>query len=167
MLKIIRMPNQLNIDQLIQVYSESIGDRMRDLHRDYSTNERRLLAESEFNTFWKCEFFKEEGALCAVWIEEDRYISVLRLQAYADGLLLTGMETAPEYRNKGAAKNLLCSVKEYLKKSGNVNIYSHISKRNLPSIHVHYFCGFTRLREGATFLDGSVSWSYDTYILKI
>ena len=167
MLKIISSAARLDMEQLLSVYRESVDINAMNLGHRFSDNERYLMAEVEFRSFWWDDFFKEDGAICALWIENARYVSALRLQRFNDGLLLTGLETATAFRNSGYAKKLLCAVIDYLKTSYEGNVYSHISVKNAPSIHLHQSCGFSRMRKAAVLLDGSVSWEYDTYVLKI
>lgn len=167
MLRIITLPAQLNLEQLTHVYSQSIQARVRELNQYLSDYECTIMAEEEFRSFWRDVFFREAGSICAVLEENGKYVSALRLQNYRDGLLLSGLETEPANRNRGMAGKLMVEIRKYLEDAGCTKVYSHIKKDNLPSRKVHISCGFELLREGAVLLDGSASWSYDTYILKI
>ena len=99
-------------------------------------------------------FFKTEGAYYLIWEEAGRYVSALRLEPYRDGLLLEALETAPEQRRKGYAAKLMSAAQEFV---GDTKLYSHVHKRNIPSLNVHDFCGFHRILEYAVYTDGSVN----------
>ena len=156
-------PTCLNLSQLEQVYRQSIqGDEGVDF--DHNRFGQDL---QDFEQYWRHEFFSVAGATCAVLEQNGNYISVLRLEPYRNGLLITGLETAPEHRNKGMATTLLRDVIQHFRTSGGVRLYSHIHRRNKPSVCVHKSCGFYLLTDHAVFLDGSVSQKYDTYALDI
>ena len=90
------------------------------------------------------------------WAElsEGKYICALRLEPYCDGLLLEALETAPAYRRRGYAEKLiLAAIAHFAGKK----LYSHVSKRNVPSLCVHEKCGFRRILEYAVYIDGSVN----------
>lgn len=110
------------------------------------------------------EFFRVRGALCCLWMVDGIYVSLLRLEPWRDGLLLTGLETLPEKRNCGYAGDLLTAVQAYLKAQGAVRLYSHIDKRNGVSIHVHEKCGFCKIADTATLLDGTITARMGTYL---
>ena len=99
-------------------------------------------------------FFRTPNAVYAIWEEDGKYISALRLEPYREGLLLEALETAPIYRRQGFAEKLMLSV---LDKFSDTKIYSHVSKRNLPSLRIHEKCGFRRILEYAAYIDGSVN----------
>ena len=99
-------------------------------------------------------FFPTDGVVYAIWEAEGRYVSALRLEPYRDGLLLEALETAPDQRRKGYGRRLILSV---LEQFPGVKIYSHVHKRNLPSLAIHEKCGFRRISEQAVYIDGSVN----------
>ena len=45
-------------------------------------------------------------------------------------------------------------------------VYSHISRDNAPSIAAHTACGFRKILEHATYLDGPVHLDADTYVYE-
>jgi GNAT superfamily N-acetyltransferase len=108
------------------------------------------------------DFFGEKDAFCAVWVVDGKYCSALRIQKYLDGVLLTGLETAPDERQKGYGYSLVQEVICVLKKRGYDKLYSHVDKKNLPSQRLHRKCGFFVLRDSARLLDGTVTWKMDT-----
>lgn len=109
------------------------------------------------------ELFYDLKGFCAVWSAEGRCKAALRLIPYRDGYLLTGLETAPDAREQGYAKLLLEASCLYLRDIGCKALYSHVDKRNLPSLRVHVACVFERVLEHAVFLDGSVVNSHCTF----
>jgi len=91
----------------------------------------------------------------------------VRFEPYRDGLLLEALETAPDERNKGYAKQLLSDGLAYLRKRGSMTVYSHIHKKNKASVSVHTACGFRPISNCAVFIDGSVSGEYLTYCANV
>ena len=111
-------------------------------------------------------FFQNSGVLCCLWMEQDDCVSVLRLEPWGDGLLLTGLETHPGKRDRGYATALLRAVGEYLGRQGTIRLYSHIEHRNKPSIRTHEKCGFRQISDTARLLDGTVTARMGTYLLE-
>ena len=83
---------QLNTEQLIAVYDESIREN----------SERFLISkwqgEDAFLSYLEEDFFRQKSAFYAIWLVENSYQSALRLEPYRDGLLLEALETAPNAR---------------------------------------------------------------------
>ena len=138
MLYMARSLGELNFSQLMEVYIEG--------------TQGLLQAEQDFYQYLREVFFATPDDVYAIWQENGRYVSALRLEPYKDGLLLAALETAPEHRRKGYAEALIRSI---LPDSGKV--YSHVHKRNRPSLRLHEKCGFRRISETAAYLDGSVN----------
>lgn len=107
--------------------------------------------DSDFYTYLKDCFFGEYKGIYAIWEEKGRYVSALRLEPYKDGFLISGLETALEYRRRGCARHLLEGVLSQV--SGKV--YSHVMKNNIASLSLHQQCGFEKLSDSARYLDGS------------
>ncbi len=153
MLKIIKSMEELNIAQLLAVYAQSTGQ-----------NQRR---EDEFLSYMREDFFRQKGAFYAVWIEDDAYKSALRLEPYGDGLLLQGVETAPDDRRKGYAESLLYHVLEYLRQGGHIFVYSHVEKRNKASLGLHSKCGFRVIKDSANYIDGTITQNSCTMQIEL
>lgn len=155
MLLYFESPEQLDLTQLLCVYRESLesGDL--------------FSSTQEFYDYWSCGFFSQTGVSCAVWEEDGVYISAMCLEPYRDGLLVTALETRPEERGRGMAGKLISAVLQRLKSDDDLKIYSHIQRRNIPSLRLHKSCGFSFCSDHAVFLDGSISRNYDTYLLKV
>ena len=143
---------KLDFSALMSVYEEGNRENGALLHPQLPEGQQLLWAEQSFYQYLSEVFFLTAGAVYAVWVENGSYVSALRLEPYEDGLLLEALETAPAYRRKGYAEKLLRAVQaEFPQK-----IYSHVSKRNTPSLAVHKKCGFRQVLDYAKYIDGSV-----------
>lgn len=161
MLILINKLYDLRFSELMEVYEEGNLENGQELWPDEPEGQQILLAEQEFHQYLRECFFATEGALYAIWAVDGRYVSALRLEPYQDGLLLEALETAPNQRRKGYAKELIRAVRNTFP---GTRIYSHIHKRNIPSIRTHEACGFRRILHYAVYADGSVLRSSDTYL---
>ena len=83
------------------------------------------------------EFLHTDDARIAVWTLEGTYKTALRLEKYADGFLLSGLETAQDARRKGYAYSLLHAVIQECKNLKQCKLYSHVRKSNRASIQLH------------------------------
>ena len=144
---------QLDFSKLMEVYQESNQENGALLCPDASENLQILQAEQAFYQYLSESFFRTAGAVYAIWEEDGIYISALRLEPYEDGLLLEALETAPAYRKKGYAARLIHAVQEVYSEK----IYSHVSKRNGPSLRTHEKCSFRIIADCAKYIDGSVA----------
>lgn len=156
MLYIARQLRQLSFEQLMEVYREGNLENGRILAPFDSQARQLQLAEQDFYSYLAETFFPVRGAMYAVWEVEGKYVSALRLEPYRDGLLLEALETAPGEREKGYAAALVQAVQRMLAEQSVRRIYSHVSKKNLPSLRTHKRCGFRILSDTAAYLDGSV-----------
>ena len=154
MLVLIKSMKELNFGQLMSVYEEGNLENGREFYPGLSQNQQILRAEQDFYQYLRECFFKTDGALYAVWVEKGKYVSALRLEPYRDGLLLEALETAPEYRQKGYAKQLIAAV---LALPVVDKVYSHVHKKNTASMRTHESCGFRKVLDYAANIDGSVS----------
>jgi len=144
----------LSFSSLMKVYEEGNRENGTEFWPDLDESQQLLQAEQEFYQYLKQVFFPTEGAVYCIWQAEGSYVSALRLEPYRDGLLLEALETAPEHRRKGYAAKLIYAVQEAY---SNEKIYSHVHKRNMPSLKVHEKCRFRRVSEEAVYADGSVT----------
>ena len=159
MLKLARNMSQVPFSQLKKVYEQSIKLSAR---RDYPGMDDGLLqAEMDLYDYFRGVFFKTPGAYLCMWEEEGSVVSVLRLEPYRDGLLVTGLETAPNHRGRGYASALLSASCAMLQPG--MPVYAHIHRSNLASAAVHKKCGFEIIANYSKLLDGSVSSFYDTF----
>lgn len=120
-----------------------------------------LRAEQDLYAYLQEDLFP--NGMCCIWEENGRYVSALRLQPWKDGWLLDGLQTHRDQRRKGYAKALVLAS---LEKANVEKVYVHIQRQNAPSIALHTACGFLKLWNYATYLDGSVYHSADTYLYE-
>jgi len=156
MLKIFHNFCDLRFSSLVELYSDSF----------INDGQRSMAAEQEFYFYLKDAFFSDKNAFYAVWEEDGRYVSALRMEPYRDGLLLEALQSAPEMRNKGLATKLLMQTLNYVACMGVKPVYSHIDKANYASMRVHEKCGFRKISESARFIDGSFSQKAYTYLFE-
>ena len=152
MLYIARSMRELNFAALMEVYIEGNRENAAENYPDLPEGQGLLQAEQSFYQYLREDFFRVPGAYYAIWQEAGRYVSALRLEPYRDGLLLEALETAPEQRRKGYAEVLIRAALP-----GQGKVYSHVHKRNIPSLRIHEKCGFRRISEQAVYIDGSVN----------
>lgn len=154
MLIIARKLNELSFGKLMEVYREGNLENGQERWPDEPEARQIALAEQDFYNYLQQVFFKTDGARYLIWEERGKYISVLRLEPYRDGLLLAALETLPEMRNRGYGTKLVLAA---LTQTGNAKIYSHVSKKNSASLRTHEKSGFKRILEYAVYADGSVN----------
>lgn len=163
MLKIATSIGALDLGQLCHVYQQSSEEKGAQEYPDFDRGLQILKAEQDFYEYLQC-FFKEPNAFYAVWLADCHYVSALRIEPYKDGVLLEGLETAPNARRRGYAQALIQETFSYLADRGNITVYSHVQKGNAASMAVHRAVGFEICADHAVFVDGSVF--QDAYTLR-
>ncbi len=153
MLMAARKLSELNFGSLMEVYSEGNLENGADRWPEEPAPRQLQLAEEGFRDYLRDDFFRIPGAVYYVWQVEGAYVSALRLEPYKDGVLLEALETRPGDRRRGYAGALIRCVQAVTPGK----IYSHVHKKNLPSLAVHEKCGFRRISEVAAYVDGSVN----------
>ena len=153
---------ELRFGDLMEVYEDSNREKAGDWP-NLPPMFALQLAEQDHREYLQDVFFRTPGAVLALWEENGTYVSALRLEPYKDGLLLNALETAPIHRKKGYAARLIRAVQENM---GNVKIYSHVNKRNVPSLKTHEVCGFRVISDCAVFLSGSVDYRSCTLLYE-
>lgn len=151
---------EVSFGSLMEVYAEGNAENGAERWPDEPSARQIALAEDDFYQYLAQVFFPTPGAFYAVWQINRKYVSALRLEPYQDGLLLEALETAPDARRRGYAATLIRAVQET---AGDTKIYSHVSRRNLPSQRTHLACGFARVLPYAVCADGSVLPHMDTF----
>lgn len=101
------------------------------------------------------------GGYAVMQVGED-YASAVRFEPYADGFLISCLQTAGDFRRQGYAENLIRRMREELSKP----LYSHVDKRNHASMQLHNKCGFRLLSDTARLLDGTVTSRFVTLFLE-
>lgn len=157
MLQLILKRKDIDFIKLLDVYQDNTEKS--------GSWEAQFRAENRFREDLD-NFFVTKDAFYALWVLEGCYVAALRAEPYKDGYLIAGLQTAAHARGKGYATNLLNEVVSYLKREGNFPVYSHVDKRNQPSLAVHKKCGFQVLYDYGVYLDGSVFLTSYTLVLK-
>lgn len=167
MLKIVKSIYELNTEQFLAVYDESLRKSEQELYREYSAVQQLKLGEDDLVAYLRDDFFRQRDAFCAFWIVDGVYTSGLRVEPYRDGVLLHALETAPAARKMGYAFSLVSAVSGYLRQEKCIAVYSHIHKRNLPSLRLHKKCGFHQVSDTAVYIDGTVTQNSCTMMLQL
>ena len=153
MLHLAKKYSELDFSRLMEVYEEGNRENGADLYPQLSEYQQVMRAEQDFSDYLREDFFKAEGAYYAIWEEGGTYRSALRLEPFQDGMLLEALETRPDCRGKGYATMLMMAVLSMETRK----IYSHVSRKNIPSLRTHEKCGFRKILDHAVYIDGSVS----------
>ena len=156
MLKIVSSLSELHFGKLMCVYEESNRENAVERYGGLDRNLAILNTEQDFYQYLNEIFFSTKGAVYAIWEEEGRYVSALRLEPYMDGFLLEALETAPDCRRRGHSSALIRSVCSWIGDQGCSKIYSHVSKENVASLKVHVACGFRIVQDYAEYIDGTL-----------
>ncbi len=166
MLRIIDSPRDISYNDLMYVYAQSIQKDACQYDRHASSNMAILEAEQDLYRYIK-DLLNEKDTFLAMWCSGGRCEVILRCEPYRDGVLIAGLETAPESRGKGYAKQLLKETVAYLKTRSVGKLYSHIGKHNEPSKAVHRFCGFEKISDHSFYIDGTVDTNCHTYFCEL
>lgn len=157
MLEIAYHLRDLHFSSLMDVYFEGNEEHAAREYPYLDANEGRLCAERDFYQYLQECFFAADDAVYAMWKVNGKIVSALRLEPYQDGWLLEALETAPQYRRKGFAEDLVRAVLEWCEQNGRLPVYSHIDRKNTASLRTHEKCGFVCVLDHAVEIDGSVS----------
>ena len=164
---IIHTLTELSFSKLMEVYLEGNLENGAASYPHLSSAEQLLSAEQDFYQYLKQVFFKQQNSFYSVWNERGKYCSALRVEPYLDGYLVCAVETAPELRNQGFATKLVEGVISYLSERSGGMLYSHVSKKNTPSLRLHEKCGFQTVMDHARYTDGSVLPNLYTLAVKL
>lgn len=157
MLVIARTLEELDFAQLMKIYIEGNQEHGEEFWPEKTPEEQIRLSELDFLSYLRDSFFAKQGTVYMIWQVDNRYVSALRLEPNRDGLLLEALETLPEERRKGYAISLIAAVQEWLRDSGKSKLYSHVSKKNVPSLKTHMHCGFEVYLDYAVYSDGRLN----------
>ena len=161
MLRIISRVSESDISALKTVYLQSIMRLGDDFYYRFPAAERMYLAEERFVDDLRDFFIATRGKLFLLCVDE-KPVSALRAEPYLDGSLFSYLETTPEMRGRGYARMLISSVIAYLQSRGVYHFYSHVHKKNAPSLAAHRATGFRISADHAKLLDGTVTQNYYT-----
>ena len=163
MLRIARKLSELSFSELMRIYIEGNQENGKELYPDDTEGIQLRKVEEAFYQYLTSVFFHQKESCYMIWVANGRYQAALRLEPYQDGYLLSALETAPETRRKGYATNLIKETLTYLSSSESGVLYSHVSKRNAPSLAIHRKCGFQVIKDYAVYSDGSVLHNHLTF----
>ncbi len=164
MLFIAKSLKELDFRRLMAVYIDGNRENAREQYSHLPPEQGIAEAEQDFYAFLHRGFFRTPGAFYAIWLEEDNYVSALRMEPYRDGWLIEAVETAPDARRRGFGTWLLRSALAYL---GSGRVYAHIGRGNEPSRRLHEGCGFRKISDLAVYIDGSVNSHCGTYLREL
>lgn len=150
----------------MDTYRESNQEQGARIAPDAHEEKQLRLAEQIFYSYLRDVFFPDPQTCYAVWIEDGIYVSALRMEPYRDGLLIEALETAPEYRRRGYAAKLIAAVQDWLAQRGDIKLYSHVNRDNIPSLKTHCRCGFQKCADYAAYIDGSIDRKAYTFLYE-
>lgn len=162
MLRIFRRASELDFVKLKAVYRQTNALSAKKLYPREEPSLARFWAEDAFEQYIREGFFPTSGAYYAVWEEDDRYLSALRMELYRDGYLLSSLETDSDHRREGYGEKLVRAVTLEVEKP----VYAHVYKNNAASMALHQKCGFQMISDCAALLDGTVTQRACTMCLK-
>lgn len=131
MLLIAKSLDELRFEELAALYRydlevEGFEDGMCELDDDWFLEKR-----SQFRIYLSARFFSKPDCrpgirpFYAIWEEEGRYVSAVRVNVYEQGLQLEALQTGEAWRRQGYATALVNAVLEYLAQRGSFPIYAH------------------------------------------
>ena len=154
MLVIAKSLRELDFRALMDIYEEGNLENGRDRWPGLPVSQQQLQAEQDFYSYLMDTYFTAPGAFYALWQQNGRPVSAVRVEPYRDGWLLEGLETMPDQRGNGYATELVRAVIQHL---GSGRLYSHVSRNNGASLAVHRKCGFEKILDHAVYIDGSAN----------
>ncbi|OUN99055.1 hypothetical protein B5F98_03220 [Pseudoflavonifractor sp. An44] len=135
MLKRVTQVEPETVRRLVDLYRESMDQLARHF-------ESPQAMEQAYEEFLK-EFVTHHRQMVLVEEVDGVWVSALRCVESAPGVwFLEALETAPQARGKGWAKQLIKHTQELLTGQGAGELFSLVSPRNAPSIATHVARGF-------------------------
>lgn len=124
---------------VVQGQMELYRESMAQLARHF---ESPLAMERAYEDFLK-EFVTHSDRMVLVEEIDGAWVSGLRCVESAPGVwYLEALETAPQARGQGRAKQLLLHTQQLLTQQGAQELFSLIDPENTASIATHVACGF-------------------------
>lgn len=155
MLIIANSLDALDFEALMAVYIEANLENGAYFFPEEPPERQLELARQEFGRYLEDAFFKRPNARYYIWEAEGTYVSALRLEPQGDGFLMEALETRPDRRRKGYARELIQNALHMLPPG--TRVYSHVSKRNRGSLAVHDVCGFQKILDHCVDSDGEIN----------
>lgn len=156
---------QLDFYGLMDVYIEGNRENAEYFYGGEAPERVLQLATIDALAYLREDFFKKPGARYYIWQEAGEYTSALRVECFEDGLLLEALETRPDLRRMGYGRKLMTAVLAQLPKG--THVYSHVAKRNTPSLAIHSACGFLRYLDYSVESDGTISNDHVTFKVTV
>ena len=163
MISVAEQVDKLEYSKLCDIYRDDLEKNRKKFYSAIAEAEGIEYAKQDYYLYLKNVFFRQYRGKMFIYQNDNRYVSVVCLELFEDGMLLNSLVTVSEERRKGYAFRLLSYALDYCKSRP---IYAHIYYKNIASQRLHEKLGFTLLRESAHMLDGSVRSDHFTYILK-
>ena len=145
---------KLDFAALMEIYIEGNVENGEYFWPEETPERQLVLAVEKFRSYLVDGFYGTKCGTYWIWEEDGRYISALRLEQHPDGLLMEALETRPDCRRMGYAKKLISAMLKQLPEG--TRVYSHVHKKNGPSLETHRSCGFTKALDYSICSDGSV-----------
>lgn len=124
---------------VVQGQMELYRESMAQLARRFESPQAMEQAYGEFLK----EFVTHPNQMVLVEEVDGVWVSGLRCVECAPGVwFLEALETAPQARGKGWAKQLITHTQQQLTQLGAHELFSLIDPENTPSIATHVACGF-------------------------
>lgn len=135
MLKRVTQVEPWTASGLVALYRESMDQLARNF-------ESPQAMEQAYEEFLK-DFVAHDRQMVLVEEAEGAWVSGLRCVECAPGVwYLEALETAPQARGKGWARQLMEHTQQLLTGEGAKELFSLIDPENTPSIATHVGCGF-------------------------
>lgn len=163
MLEIISSLDKLPFRELMSVYEESNQENGVERYPKLPANLQLMEAEQDFYAYLKT-FFRQRDSFYVLWRRDEVLVSALRIEPYQDGWLLAALETRPDRRKCGFAKEMINELLSYMEMTHRLPVYSHIGRRNFASQKVHISCGFQEILPYSVYADGRVNDHCTTFI---
>ena len=135
--------NSVDKRNFLDIYGETSAANSVKFFPDLNEADALREYEKGYTNYMENDFFSE-GKTLLILSDGERYLSSLRLIEEAEGkYYLEALETNPDYRKKGCAKELLFRLQKYLKEqNGRYTLTSHVEKTNTASLNTHFAAGF-------------------------
>ena len=140
--------NGIDDNKLMAIYVEDNFENTDYFYPEITDKTEALKkVEHDFCNYIKTEFLNGTNTYF-VWENDGIWVSALRLYYIKDNIyFLEALETAPDFRKKGYATQLLTAVINDLKTKGTFKICVCVGKNNIASLNTHKKCGFNIVSE--------------------
>jgi len=142
---------------LLQVYAESNAKIYRQRYaKQYSSDLEAWNALMRDYTEFIWEFAAQDDRRIFALKEGGDWAAALRvIRMDGDNWYLEALETAPKFRRKGCAQQLMKEIVGYLRDLNAHSIVSVVDKENKASRALHEFCGFAQTASAAKDMEGN------------